>query len=186
MVLDIRQMKEGKMSDEQLANLVRSEKSFILYHGTTDLFLPKILEKGILPRSITGNSVYEGRFLGEEKLESQSAIAYLGSLRKAFSGAIEAVCKYDGKMTVLRCLVNSRNLFPDEDCATKKGLESLAIGGSCGVKKVIPSNILGYLAEIEQNSEEWVYTPLKASPAINLIIGDAEFRNFYAAKVKFT
>ncbi len=181
MALDIRQMEEGNLSWDDLAKIVRAEKSFILYHGTTDLFLPQILRKGILPRSLTGNSVYEGREFGNVNLESRPHLAYVGSLRKAYSGAIEAVCKYGGKMVTLRCNVNANEIFSDEDVKAKTGLESLAVGGSCGIKRVPISRILGYSQEKEQMSEEWIYTILRNAPVITRTLGNAAFREFAEA-----
>jgi hypothetical protein len=129
----------------------------ILYHGTDARHLESILTRGILPRSETGNIVYQ-----EPGFASNASFCYLSRwFPVAHAYSIEDVTPL-----ILRVDVDPDDLYPDEDflerlhfmktgkpgrpedfdIAQHKELaaQCLRVFGSVAVRRVPPSKILGY------------------------------------------
>lgn len=81
----------------------------ILFHGTTDKYLRKILKQGILPREEHGNSVYK-----KIELESREEFVYLTDRYPVFYAHF-AEGYAGGRPCVIRCEIDDDMLFPDEE-----------------------------------------------------------------------
>ena len=84
----------------------------ILYHGTSTEFLPQILEKGLLPRSITGlKSHWDG------DVESKPEFVYLTTAYPVYFAihAAAAAAAENSNPVVLKIRINKKELYPDED-----------------------------------------------------------------------
>jgi len=80
-----------------------------LYHGTAACFLDKILKEGITPREGTNRkSNYRGL------VESKKDYVYLSSVFPVFYG-LNAAIKHNSDLLIFKVLVDTENLFPDED-----------------------------------------------------------------------
>lgn len=125
---------------EVYIDIYRTLSKFILYHGTSDMFLDEILDQGLKPRKYTGNSVYN---IG---LKSDPKKIYFSYGFTAGGMARNAVNKFGGKSLVVRVLLDTAYLTVDEDHEVDTWEESLAKScGSCAVKGIIATcNILGY------------------------------------------
>jgi len=119
-----------------------------LYHGTTSVYLDSILEKGLLPREITGNSNYEVQYVwgASDIFESYPDRVYLtNNPDRAKMLGEEAVNVNDGEVIVLEVLVSQENLLPDEDSKKQTWQESLEYMGSVAYKGIItPDKIKVY------------------------------------------
>jgi len=85
-----------------------SGQRLILFHGTTTKFLEEILQKGLLPRTGTGNSNYSG------DIESRPEFVYLTSHYPMFY-SVKAVEKNGGDCVIIAVDVPAAALYPDED-----------------------------------------------------------------------
>lgn len=81
----------------------------ILFHGTSDKFLKKILRDGIRPREEHGNSVYK-----KIEFESREDFVYLSDRYPVFYANF-AQEHAGGRACVIRCEVDDDMLFPDEE-----------------------------------------------------------------------
>jgi hypothetical protein len=79
-----------------------------LHHGTSSVFLSDILDKGLLPRSKTMNSVYEG-----ERISCEDRV-YLTDVYPLRFGVL-AIKKYPGDLLIVECQVDEARLEPDTD-----------------------------------------------------------------------
>jgi hypothetical protein len=117
---------------ERSAGVVMPKR--VLFHGTTTKFRPQLLKKGLLPRSKTGRSSYEG------KLESDPMRVYLTDIY-ALSFGINSVKKHGGNLMVARVPIEPERLEPDTDFMEgglhslkfTDGLECLRNTGCCSV-----------------------------------------------------
>lgn len=81
----------------------------ILFHGTSDKFLKKILKEGIRPREEHGHSVYK-----KIDFESREEFVYLTDRYPVFYANF-AQDHAGGRACVIRCEVDEDMLFPDEE-----------------------------------------------------------------------
>ena len=86
----------------------------VLFHGTSSIFLKCLLKCGLLPRSKTKNSAYEG------KLTSSEDRVYLTSVYPLMFG-MNAVHKFGGDLLIVQSRVSESRLEPDTDF-TDEGL----------------------------------------------------------------
>ena len=80
----------------------------ILYHGTSTKHKASILEKGLLPRNLTGVSNWHG------KVESKKNFIYLSTAYPVYF-AYCAAKEDDEKLLILEVEVEEKLLYPDED-----------------------------------------------------------------------
>lgn len=79
-----------------------------LFHGTSSKLAPAIKRNGLLPRNVSGKSVYEGA------LESAPDLIYLTDVY-AVQFALIACKTFGGSPVVFRALVDDDALLPDTD-----------------------------------------------------------------------
>jgi len=144
MILDYINWK-GNENYELVHGLFLESKQAILYHGTSSSFKDSILEQGLQPPIITGNSVYRDETFGKRALESNPARTYLGTKGSSFSLGSRAALKYGGDRVIFSFLMDLDVLYSDEDSNRKDALESLAWEGCCShLGAITPDKLLGY------------------------------------------
>ncbi|PLW79746.1 hypothetical protein C0585_06185 [Candidatus Woesearchaeota archaeon] len=141
-------------------NFFKKGERFILYHGSSSLFLDDILKDGLKPRKFTGNSTYQDRKGSLIKsLESNPDLIYFGKDGWSRTLGNQAVHRFGGELVVYRVLLSRNGLVPDEDSNKNCAIESLAWEWSVAHKGMIsPSNILGYF---DKNN---IYTSINKDP----------------------
>jgi hypothetical protein len=166
-VLDMQRNLIGSDYYAEKLDLLQNFDNFILYHGTTSVFLDNILKNGLLPRKVTGNSTYEGKTFECEALskdlESNPDNVYLGGLEGKSLG-MQAVNKWGGNLIILRVMPDIASLVADEDSRKDNFRESLAWEGCCASSiPILPERFLGYY-EREPWEMDREYTKLMEEP----------------------
>ncbi|MCA9486862.1 hypothetical protein H6501_00790 [Candidatus Woesearchaeota archaeon] len=135
---------------QEIVGCFNGFEQLVLYHGTTNLFKDQILSEGLKARYLVSNSVYEGKEVNGENLESNPNLVYIGSLCMARWLGINAPKKYGGNFILFQLLLDRRDLLPDEDSRKTDGIESLVWEGSAAIQSHIPpERIIGYSEVID-------------------------------------
>jgi len=117
-------------------------KHIELYHGTSSVFLEGMLKGGLQPRGLTNNSNYHGHII------SHPEKVYLAARAYAIQGGKKAVDRHGGNLTIVRLVMNTSNLIPDDDTAIMSvdvckipndWRDSLEYNGTCATMGIVKS-----------------------------------------------
>jgi len=176
MIIDF---KENLSSDnywKEVSDELSKASQIVLYHGTSDVFLEKILKLGLKPRKMTLVNNFEGRYAWtdyqtEEKgksLESNPDYVYLVH-KNAVGRGMHAINNFGGNFIYFRIIIdNISKLVPDEDSRKDNWHDSLAWEDSCAFNgRILPSKILGFYTKREDR-KSWNYNKINPEP-INVV-----------------
>lgn len=107
-------------------------EAVILIHGSSTVFLERILVEGLLPRSRTGHNPWRGW-----AKPSNPDYIYYGSFNKAHEAASQCVYKYGGHKLYLQVRLCPAYLFPDEDVYWAKDWRTSLEQGSCATTEIV-------------------------------------------------
>ncbi len=153
----------GKDGWQEYAQRLSRAESVILYHGTTDVFLENILDKGLLPRVFTNNSVYEDVVVSDRNLESHPDKVYLIHRGLIGFGGTNAVNKWGGSLIGFRVFIPDVSaLGPDEDSKKDTWYESIAYEDSCThIGSIQREQLLGFVRRTREGN---IYHKLRDEP----------------------
>jgi len=136
--------------EEKLKNLER----VVLFHGTSERFIERILEKGLLPwnQNMGHNWDSEGDIFGF--FTPQIDCVYFGTFEKAACFCFIVNKKRDAKGVVIEAELDTPKLLPDEDSRTRTWYQSFLSIGSCAHNGIVtPEKIIGVYTA--QGKEIW-------------------------------
>ncbi|MCH8519643.1 MAG: hypothetical protein LAT82_02715 [Nanoarchaeota archaeon] len=129
-----------------LAKRIEGFDYIILYHGTCLKFKEEILRDGLLPRKKTGNSNFKDTKISKEDSIYVGQLNYFGNIFDCVKvHAFQVSKKYNSSPLIVRCIIPTSKLLPDEDIKNAQiGTTSIILGGAARVKDYLNQNIFVY------------------------------------------